>query len=114
MKLSKNNRQIFIQHIQEKLDVYTNNASRELTTNERLKPFGKSEEKVIEAIKDNPEGFKSYFEKVLWKCSQEIIFDLFCIIDGVADPEDPDWKGILLIDMPKDYQEHVEFLHDEL
>ena len=114
MKLSERQRKIFIEYAQQKLDEYARFYAKELTTQKMQQAFGKDEERVLEAIKHNPEGFESYFERIFWQCSQGVLFDLFCVIDGVADPDDPNWKGVLLIDMPKEHNEHVEFLHDDL
>ena len=114
MKLSDKHREIFIEYAHQKLEEYSRFHAEELLSEKSVKPFGELEEKAVDAIRANPEGFKSYFEKVLWQCSQGVLFDLFCVIDGVADPDDPNWKGVLLIDMPKEHNEHVEFLHDDL
>lgn len=113
MKLSDKNREIFIEYVHQKLEQYAKYHSEELLTEKRTKPLGEAEEKAVKAIEENPEGFKSYIEKTLWRCSQGVIFDLLCVIDGVADPTDPDWKGVLLIDMPENFNQHVEFLHDD-
>lgn len=114
MELSEKQRKVFIKYAQQKLDEYASFYSQELLTEKRLAPFGKDEEQVVKAIEENPEGYKSYFEKVFWQCSQGVLFDLFCIIDGVADPDDPNWKGVLLIDKPERYNLDNAFLHDEL
>jgi hypothetical protein len=113
MGLSERNRKILIEYLHQKLEQYSNDCSNDLLSEKRVKPFGESEEKVIKAILENPEGFKSYFERVLWQCSHGILFDFLCIIDGVGDPDDKEWTDVLLIDKPKGFNEHVEFLHDE-
>lgn len=74
-----------------------------------IQPFGEEEEH--RAMGKNPEGFKSYLERVLFQYGQGVMFDLFCIIDGVAEPTDESWTGVTLIDK-KWGDEDVEFLHD--
>lgn len=113
MKLSDKNREIFIELLHQKLEEYSKYYSNNLLSEQRTQPFGEAEEKVVKSIIENPEGFKSYFEKVLWQCGQSMLFDTLCVIDGVADPDDVVWSGVLLIDRPADFDEQVEFLHDE-
>lgn len=113
MKLSDQNRKILIDYLQQILTNYSKHYSSSLTQENTIVPSGQLEKDAVKAIKENPMGFNSYMERVLWNCSQNILFDLLCVIDGVADPDNQDWKGVLLIDMPEDYEENYEFLHDE-
>lgn len=115
MKLTEKNREILLEYINKRLiDISRSNAEEFVSKNKRFKPFGIDEENAIYAMKENPKGFLSLMEKVLWHSGHDLLFDLFCIIDGVGDPDDRDWKGVLLIDLPDDFDNHVEFLHDGL
>ena len=114
MKLSEKNREIFIEYLHQKLEQYSSYCSNNLFKEDRIvQPYGEPEKDALNKILENEDGFKSYLEKVLWQCSQSILFDLLCVIDGVADPDDPAWKKVLLIDMPEEFEEDVEFLHDD-
>jgi hypothetical protein len=115
MKLSAKNRAILIRHINKTLEVNAKSMANEsLLENSRIKPFGDHEIAAMEAMKGNSQGFTSLLERLFWQNGYDHLFDLFCIIDGVSDPEDDDWTGVLLIDKPKSFDEHVEFLHDLL
>lgn len=114
MRLSEKNRKILIEYIHQKLEEYSKSLVREiLSENPRFKPFGKKEEEALNVMKENPSGFSSLLEKMLWHNGHDLFFDFFCILDGVGDPEDKEWSDVLLIDKPKDFNEHVEFLHDK-
>lgn len=114
MKLSEKNREILISHVHEKLEEYAKALTSEVLSNKsRFQPFGKKEEDALNSMKENPEGFSSLLQKILWHNGHDLFFDFFCILDGVDDPEHKDWTDVLLIDKPKNYSEHVEFLHDE-
>lgn len=114
MKLSEKNREILIEFLHQKLEEHSKYCSNNLFEENRIvQPFGKLEEDALNKILENREVFKPYLERVLWQCSHGILFDLLCVIDGVADPDDKEWTDVLLIDKPKGFNEHVEFLHDD-
>lgn len=113
MKLSEKTRNILLEYIRQSLDITSKRNVAELFSEKaRYKVFGPEEEIAMDLILKNPTGFISLLEKVLWHSGHDLLFDLFCVIDGVADPDDLDWKGVLLIDLPEKFEGDVEFLHD--
>lgn len=102
-------------HLNNQMERYSIQLVEEIFSDRsRIKPFDEAEKKAMQSIKNNPEGFKSIIDRLFQLHSRDLFFDFFCIIDGVGDPDDPEWTGVLLIDKPADFDEHVEFLHDEL
>lgn len=115
MKLSDKNREILIEYISQSLEsISKRNVAELFSEKARFKTLGSEEETAMEQILKNPIGFGSLLEKVLWHTSHDVLFDLFCVIDGVADPGNKDWKGVLLIDLLDNFEGHVEFLHDDV
>lgn len=113
MELSEKNREILIEHMHKTLEEYSKYCANNMFDKNRIvQPFGEREEEALSMMMQNVDGFKSFMEKMLWQCSQSVLFDLLCIIDGVADPDDPNWTQVLLIDKPKNFDQHYEFLHD--
>jgi hypothetical protein len=73
----------------------------------------KEEIASLEILKNN-EPIKSALEKIVKANNADLLFALFNIIDGTADP-DPGlgkWTEVLLIDRPENFNDHYEFLHD--
>lgn len=115
MVLSKQNREILINDLNERMESYSESLVDEfMSLNSRIKPLDENEKTVYELLKNNQEGFRSLLTRLLQVHSRDLFFDFFCILDGVAAPENKDWTGVLMIDMPHDFDGHVEFLHDEL
>jgi hypothetical protein len=71
------------------------------------------EKDSLKALKLSPDA-KSGLHKLIRHACVSPIFDLFCLIDGVGDPEtgnfDP-WLGLTLAPKPDEYE---PMLHDEL
>lgn len=68
----------------------------------------------IESLKGN-EALKTALRKLFASTTSDVLFDLFNIIDGTADP-DPgtgEWSEVIIVDKPEDYDNDVEFLHDD-
>ena len=72
-----------------------------------------AEIKSLEQLKNN-DILRDALRKILADSSASVLFELFNIIDGTGDPdpETGEWSEVLLVDMPEDFDEHVEFLHD--
>ena len=71
------------------------------------------EQSSLQLLRNN-EVFRNALRKVFASNAASVLFELFNIIDGTADP-DPDlgeWSGVMMIDIPENYDEHYEFLHD--
>ncbi|AWW32641.1 hypothetical protein DN752_22210 [Echinicola strongylocentroti] len=114
MKLSEKNRRILLDYLNGQIDDYSRQQTESfLSSISAVKPYGEAEIKAYQAMQENVEGSRLLLERLLQLNARELFFDFFCIIDGVGDPEDKDWSGVLLMDKPDDFDEHVEFLHDE-
>jgi hypothetical protein len=115
MKLSDKNRNILLDDLRKKIENYAEHYAKDVfSETPRVAPFGEAEIQAYEMIKNNPAGFRAFLERLLQAQTKEVFFDFFCTIDGVGDPDDKDWKGVLLIDKPEGFDDHVEFLHDQL
>ena len=116
MKLSDENRRILISSLHEMMDKYsTHNASSFITGSSEIKPASTEEQKAFQLIQGNKD-IASLLQRLLWFHGKSLMFDLFCLIDGVGDPDPKlgNWTEVLLIDKPEGFNEHYEFLHDEL
>jgi len=115
--LSTHNKDTLINYLRELLESHAKNAANEAISYDFLaKALGKDEKEVIDLIAKNPILFKPLFEKLFWQHGYNLLFDFLCVIDGVADPKPANgkWTEVTLVDKPKDPNQHIEFLHDEL
>ncbi len=71
------------------------------------------EEKYINNIKSSP-LLKSVIKKILTRSLDDAFFNVLGIIDGTSEPLEKFGKksDYLLIDMPEDYNESYDFLHE--
>jgi hypothetical protein len=73
-----------------------------------------NEIRAIEDLKGN-EDLKSALRKLFASTASDVLFDFFNIIDGTSDP-DPgtgQWSEVIIVDKPEDFDDDVEFLHDD-
>jgi hypothetical protein len=123
MGLSTENRTTLLIHLHKSIEEAANTNANHII-NGRLNqlinypPNGGLTDDEIGALKKlkGDEYLKSALRKVLASTTADVFFDIFNIIDGTADP-DPgtgEWTEVMLVDKPKDFDEHVEFLHDDL
>jgi hypothetical protein len=72
------------------------------------------EEVYINKIKESPILHK-VLEKILTRSLDDSFFNFLSIIDGTSEPLDKFGKksDVLLIDMPDEFDEHYDFLHDD-
>jgi hypothetical protein len=121
MNLSEENRTTLLTHLHKSIEETANTMANQLNngrTNQLINypPNGGltvEEEHSLEQLKSN-DTLRDALRKVFASNSATVIFELFNIIDRTGDP-DPgtgEWSEVMMIDMPKDFDEHVEFLHD--
>lgn len=121
MKLSEQNRTTLLVHlhkvIEEIADVQANKIlqgrSEQLIDYPQNGGLTGEEQQELKKLQGN-EIMRDALRKVLASNSASVFFDFFNIVDGTGDP-DPEtgkWSEIMLIDMPKDFDGHIEFLHD--
>ena len=72
------------------------------------------EETYMSKIKESP-ILQKVVEKILTRILDDSFFNFLSIIDCTSEPLDKFGKksDVLLIDMPDDFDEHYDFLHDE-
>jgi hypothetical protein len=74
--------------------------------------FTAEELKILKELPNNL-VLKSALKKVFAACTASVIFDMFCDIDGVSEPNGTDdWFGLDLKEKEEDSEDN-EFLHDE-
>jgi hypothetical protein len=121
MKLSDNNRNALLlilqQSIEELADTKANDIFQGKTNQLIYFPpnggFTESEEQAVKELEGN-EHLKSALRKILAGNSADAFFDFFNNIDGTTDPDDDNWTGVMLVDIPESNEENRAFLHDEL
>ena len=72
-----------------------------------------AEHRALNGLEDN-EIARNALRKVFACNAARVIFDLLNVLDGTGDP-DPDlgaWSGVVISDLPDDFDENQEFLHD--
>ncbi|MFC5047670.1 hypothetical protein ACFSTE_05950 [Aquimarina hainanensis] len=118
MKLSEENKnafllqihQIIYQNIKFTLDKF------ESLDKNSLEHFAltEEEENFINTIKSSS-LLQSILKKILINNLDNAFLDLLSIIDGVSEPLSEFGKktDFLLVDMPEEFNEHYDFLHDE-
>ena len=122
MNLSEENRKTLLTHLHQSIEEAANFAANDLNngqTNQLISypPNGgltDKEKEALEQLKGN-DVLRDALRKVFASNSASVLFELFNIIDGTGDP-DPEigeWSEVMLVDMPEDFDEHVEFLHDD-
>ncbi|ODS38265.1 MAG: hypothetical protein A7316_08435 [Candidatus Altiarchaeales archaeon WOR_SM1_86-2] len=75
--------------------------------------FTETEKKALLKIQ-SIENIESTLRKILADAASYPLFGLFCLIDGVSDPETENWDGITLVDRGDKIVESEFMLHDEL
>ncbi|MDN5211929.1 hypothetical protein QQ020_07695 [Fulvivirgaceae bacterium BMA12] len=121
MNLSEENRTTLLTHLHKSVEEAANIMANHLNngrTNQLIDypPNGgltEEEKESLQQLKNN-NTLTDALRKVFASNSASVLFELFNIIDGTGDP-DPgtgDWSEITLVDMPEDFDQHVEFLHD--
>lgn len=110
MPLSDSNLNSLMLEIHNSINRYSNELSEDVTY-----PPGsgltEAEKEELKKISNNP-VLKSALQKINADTAGAVVFDIFCLIDGVTDPEG-EWTGIKLEDMDEDEeQESEQMLHD--
>lgn len=67
---------------------------------------------AIEALKGN-ETLCAALRKLFASNASDVLFHLFNVIDGTADPDTGEWSEVMLVDKPGGLQNDIEFLHDD-
>lgn len=112
--LSKSNKEIFLNKIRDQIENLSEEfVSRLISETPKVIPISDEEIAAFELIKLNPNGFQSLIRRFLEQNSREVVFNIFCIIDGVSDPNNKNWTGIMLIDKNKGFDKDIEFIHDD-
>lgn len=72
------------------------------------------EKEALQLVKGN-KALSEALQKILANHSSSVLFGLFNVIDGTADPHPliDQWTEVVVIDRPEDYVENHEMLHDE-
>lgn len=122
MNLSEENRKTLLTHLHKSVEETANVVANHINngrTNQLIDypPNGgltDNEKQELKQLKNN-DVLRDALRKVLASNSALVLFDLFNIIDGTGDPNPGigEWSEIALVDMPEDFNEHVEFLHDD-
>jgi len=68
---------------------------------------------ALQKLKDDP-TLKSALRKVLADNSAGVVFDIFNLVDGTADPDENlgNWTEIALVDKSEELDDPIEMLHD--
>ncbi|WP_417352558.1 hypothetical protein [Flavobacterium alkalisoli] len=112
MPLSDSNLNSLMLEIHNSINSYSN----ELSENVTYPPGGElteAEKEELKKISNNP-VLKSALQKITADTAAAVVFDIFCLIDGVTDPAD-EWTGIKLEDIAEDEEPEPEemMLHDK-
>lgn len=121
MNLSEENRTTLLTQLHKTIEETANSLANDLNEGRTEELIGyppnggltEAEKSSLERLK-NDETLRDALRKILASNSASVLFELFNIIDGTSDP-DPElgeWSEVLLVDQPEDFDEHVEFLHD--
>lgn len=121
MNLSEKNRTTLLTHLHKTIEEAANYLANQINngqTNELINypPNGgltEQEKKSLEQLASN-DILRDALRKLFASNSAAVIFELFSVIDGTGDPDTKagEWSGAMLTDMPEDFDEYVEFLHD--
>ena len=122
MEFSSKNKETFLiqlhKTIEEKANANANHiAQGRINQLINYPPNGGLKEMEIKALKQlkGNEDLKSALRKVLASTTADVLFEIFNIIDGTADP-DPGigtWTEIMLVDKPENLDKEIEFLHED-
>lgn len=76
--------------------------------------FSPAEQSALESLNVTPD-LESAFIKIIADAASSSLFRLFCLLDGVGDPEGYDgvWLGLSL-SQPSEDEEQGDMLHDDL
>ncbi|RYJ41275.1 hypothetical protein NU09_3018 [Flavobacterium beibuense] len=97
--------------IHNSINSYSNELSEDITypPGSELTEAEKEELRKI----NNNSVLKSALQKITADTAASVVFDIFCLIDGVTNPAG-EWTGIKLEDMGEDEElESEEMLHDK-
>lgn len=121
MKLSPHNQETLLIYIQQKIERYADDIASKIENGVSedfldYPPNGELSTVEIESLaklKGDP-VLKSALRKILASNSAGVLFELFNVIDGTADPDEDlgKWSGVALVDMTEDFEE-TYFLHEE-
>ncbi|MBG8552803.1 hypothetical protein [Hymenobacter guriensis] len=120
MKLSEQNMRILLKELRAIIDTHAAQTTRDivLTDAKDLIQYpldgGLTREEIIALKKLKvDQTLTSALQKVFVSNAAGVIFDLFCLIDGVSDPNSSTgWTGVMLVD-EEEGRGHYDFLHDE-
>ena len=114
MNLSDTNRKILLDYIIDILRKRASSISKEFLS-KKFNDFPANDQEARDWSKlKSIEHIQPLLQRLLEMNATDVLLELFCLIDGAAHPENTDWTGVLLVDMPEDFDEYVVFLHDEL
>jgi len=74
---------------------------------------GFTEDEINELRKiEKNDNFKMALRKILADTAASSIFNALCLVDGVADSDDNNWKGVKIVENKENVGDEA-FLHDE-
>ena len=122
MQLSEENKKTILIHLHKSIEVASNTTANHIFHGRSNKlinypPNGGLTENEIKAIEDlkGNEDLKSALRKLFASTTSDVLFDFFNLVDGTSDP-DPggaEWREIMIVDKPEDFEDDVEFFHDD-
>jgi hypothetical protein len=121
MQLSDNNRNALLLSLHKLIEEYADTQAKSIFQGEKSSvsypPNGglsEAEEQALKQLQGN-ELLMTALRKLFASNSAGVFFSFFSVIDGVAEPDvdDGNWSEVLLIDKPEDFEDDVQFLHDE-
>lgn len=121
MQLSDNNRNSLLLTLHKQIEEQADATARAVFHGTQLSmtypPNGgltATEEQALAQLQGN-EQVMTALRKLLASNSADVFFSFFNVIDGTASPdvEAEKWTEVLLVDKPDDYEEDVQFLHDD-
>lgn len=121
MQLSEQNRNTLMMHLHKCIEEQANHAannilhgrSGQLTSYPPNGGFTPEEKEALTSLVGN-EPLKSALRKAIASSSANVLFDLFNILDGTGNP-DPGtgaWSEVMVVDVPEDFDEDMDMLHD--
>lgn len=121
MQLSDDNRNSLLLSLHKQIEDYAHATAKAIFEGKPLEilypPNGRltaAEMKTLAKLQGN-EPVMTALRKLLANNTAGVLFDFFNLIDGTAEPdiEAEKWSEVLLVDKPEDFDEDVQFLHDE-
>lgn len=121
MKLSEQNRTTLLLHLHKTIEESANNTANDILAGRvnhiidypQNGGLNETEKRALNELKGNEE-IRNALRKLFASNCASVLFDFFNIIDGTGDP-DPrtgNWEEVMIVDMPENFDEHIEFLHD--